>query len=70
MKRDCPEKSQAQTSYKRGPKREFSFHNCDKKGHLAQDCRGPKRNCGQDTPMTEKKIMKVFQDIMMRIFSK
>ena len=35
VKRDCPEQAQAQTSYNRGPKRDFSCYNCGKKGLLA-----------------------------------
>ena len=46
VKRDCLEQIQAQTSYNRGPKREFICYNCDKKGHLARDCLGAKRNRG------------------------
>ena len=37
VKRDCPEKPQAQSNYDRGQKREFSCYDCNKKGHMAQD---------------------------------
>ena len=33
------------------------------KGHLAQDCRGLKRNRGPDATMTEEKM---FQDMMVQ----
>ena len=42
VKRDCPEKTQAQSNYNRGQKREFSCYNCDKNRHMAQVCREPK----------------------------
>ena len=35
VKKNCLNETQAQTSYNRGPKREFSCYNCNKKGNLA-----------------------------------
>ena len=60
------EKTQSQSNYNRGQKREFSCYNWDKKGHMARDCKGPKRNRGTDAPMNEEKMMKIFQDMMMK----
>ena len=37
VKKDCLEKSSAQSNYNRGQKREFSCYNCDKKEHIARD---------------------------------
>ena len=66
VKRDCLEKTQARSNNNRGQKREFSCYNCDKKGHKARDCRGPKSNKGRDTPMNEEKMMNLFQDLMVK----
>ena len=69
MKKDFPEQTQAQTSYNRGPKREFSCYNCDKGGHLAprgQDCWLPKKNRERTAPMTEEKLKKMLQDMMVQ----
>ena len=66
VKRDCPEKTQAQNNYNRGQKRAFCCYNWNKKGHMAQDCRGPYRNKGCDAPMNQEKMMKIFQNLMVK----
>ena len=33
---------------------------------MALDCRGPKRNRGHDTPMYKEKMMKIFQDMIVK----
>ena len=59
VKRDCLEQTQAQKSYNRGPKREFSCYNCDKSGYLSQDCRLPRKNRGREAPVTKEKVNKM-----------
>ena len=59
VNRDCPEKNRTQTparsSYNRGQRREVICFNCDKKGPIAQDCRGPKKNYRCDNPLDTEK---------------
>ena len=66
VERDCPEQTQAQTSYNRGPKRDFSCYNCNKKWHLARDCRAPKKNRGRAAAGTQEKVQKMIQDMMVQ----
>ena len=37
---------------------------------MALDCRGPKRNKGRDTSMDKEKMMKIFQEMMVKCNSK
>ena len=64
------EKTQAQSSYNRGQRREVTCFNCDKKGHMDRDCRGSKKNKGCDNPMDKEKMMKIFQEMMVKCNSK
>ena len=66
MKRDCLKQTQAQLSYNRGLKRDFSCYNCDKKGHLARDCRGVKSNKGRESTPNLEKVLKMIQDMMVQ----
>ena len=66
VKRDCLEQSHAQTSYNRGPKRDFSCYNCNKKGHLARDCRAMRKKKGREAAVTQEKVQKMIQDIMVQ----
>ena len=74
MKRDCPEKTQTQTqaqsSFNRGQRREIICFNCDKKGYMAWDCRGPKKKKGHDNLMKKEKIMKIVQEMMVKCNNK
>ena len=74
VKRDCLEKNrtqtQAQSSHNRGQRREVICINCNKKGHMAQDCRGPKKNKGNDNPLDTEKILKMAQELLVKCNSK
>ena len=37
---------------------------------MAWDCRGPKRNKGRDNPMDKEKMIKIFQEMMVKCYSK
>ena len=65
MKRDCLNQTQAQTSYNRGPERQFNCYNCDKHGHLARDCHLPKKNRGLGGLMTTETKM-ICQEMMVQ----
>ena len=74
LKRDCLEKTstqaQAPSSSNRGQRKEVICFNCDKTGHFARQCRGPKKNYRQDSPQYSEKIMKMFQDMLVKCNSK
>ena len=70
VRRDWTEKTQAQSNYNRGQRREFSCYNCDKRGHMVRDCRGPRKNKGCENPMDKEKMMKIFQEMMVKCNSK
>ena len=57
--------TQTRTSYSGEQKREFSCYNCDKRGHMARDCRLPKKNRGTTAPMS-REIKKICQEMMVQ----
>ena len=74
LKRDCTEKTSTQaparSSSNRGQRKEVICFICDKTGHFARQCRGPKKNYRQDSPQDSEKIMKMLQDMLVKCNSK
>ena len=70
LKRNYPEgnstQAQACSSNNRGQRKEIICFNCDKTGHYARQCRGPKKNYKRDNPQEEERIMKIVQKMKVR----
>ena len=70
LKRYCTEKTstqaQAYSRSNRGQRKEVICFNCDKSGHFARQCRGPKKNYKQGSPQHSEKIMKMLQDMLVK----
>ena len=60
---------QIRNNYNKGPRRDsrdIICYNCDKKGHVSQECRGPKKSYRRDEPQDRETSIKTVREMMAK----